>query len=91
MEHFRVIPELHESLGLRYPVYDVTVSTGDELARPVLLLPRDLQVSDIVVVSFVVVRKLHNNMYHIALMADRITRVARYPSSRVVPVHLPFV
>ena len=58
VEHFRVMPELHGDLGLRYPVYDLTVDTGDELARPVLLEPSSLQSSDIVVVSFVVVRKL---------------------------------
>ena len=91
IEHFRVLPELHADLGLRYPVYDHTVDTGDELPRPVVLSPLDLRASDIVVISFVIVRKLHKGMYHIALMADRITRVARFPSSTVVEPHLPFV
>ena len=91
IEHFRVLPELHTDIGLRYPVYDLTVDTGDELARPVVLNPLQLRTSDIVVISFVVVRKLHKGLYHIALMADRVTRVARFPSSTVEQVHLPHV
>ena len=72
-------------------MYDLTVDTGDELARPVVLNPVQLRASDIVVVSFVIVRKLHKGMYHIALMADRVTRVARFPSSTIEEIHLPYV
>ena len=58
LEHFRVVPELHNTLGIRHPIYDLTTDKGEELPKANLLRYTDLLSSDLVFVSFSVVRKI---------------------------------
>ena len=77
LEHFRVVPELHTTLGIRHPIYDLTTDKGKELPKAAVLPYTDLLSSDMVVVSFAVVRKIIEGHYRLGFMADRVTRVYR--------------